>query len=604
MNNKQVQYSTVLKVPEEDANGDDEGLLKNGHESNSAQAFELDIDIDAPVAYQKGEMQLPAFRDKWFGIAFLVHLGIVSLIAVLFATGTLVTVPQQAAQAAQGVDTSDPTRLVMMRLLLEYQSFAGYENNTVPVPSVPTRYPPPPAQDNNNNNNNNYYSSNNNNSTWNENEHYNDNNGALEEQDFASFLSTSFISLAVVPTLSVLALTALSKNAVWLIQASLLFGIFFNAVLAVGLLLLPSAPPLAALMPLLFALILTMYAKSVWKRIPFAAANLRTAISAVQSNLGMAFLAICNVPLITAWLVLWLYIFASVLQTPWLKTQESESYSLDGNGNAGYKEESFTAAGTLAILALLLSLYWTLQVIKNVTHTTLAGTIGTWWFLPQEASSCCSRGLTDSLARSLTYSFGSICFGSLLVAILQVIKMMFQSVANNRRAGIFRCIAQCFLVWIERIAEYFNKWAFIYVGLYGYSYIQAGKNVFTLFRHRGWTTIITDSLIHRVLGMMCLTVGIVNASVACLLCFMQGDDGVGITTNAIWAFLLGIYLSSVVLGVLTSSVDSIIVLYAEAPNEFQQNHPLLAEEMNATWAQAWPDIFCPTPTTVTGASVV
>ena len=37
--------------------------------------------------------------------------------------------------------------------------------------------------------------------------------------------------------------------------------------------------------------------------------------------------------------------------------------------------------------------------------------------------------------------------------------------------------------------------AFVYVGSYGYSYLEAGKNFITLFKNRGWEAIITDDLI-------------------------------------------------------------------------------------------------------------
>jgi hypothetical protein len=42
-----------------------------------------------------------------------------------------------------------------------------------------------------------------------------------------------------------------------------------------------------------------------------------------------------------------------------------------------------------------------------------------------------------------------------------------------------------------------------------------------------------------------------------------------------------------------SAVDSIIVLFAEAPQEFNANHPELAREVEEAWAQAWPSIFSP-----------
>lgn len=49
--------------------------------------------------------------------------------------------------------------------------------------------------------------------------------------------------------------------------------------------------------------------------------------------------------------------------------------------------------------------------------------------------------------------------------------------------------------------------AFIYVGLYGYGYVEAGKNVITLFRNRGWEAIIADDLISNVFFLLSLVTG-------------------------------------------------------------------------------------------------
>ena len=107
----------------------------------------------------------------------------------------------------------------------------------------------------------------------------------------------------------------------------------------------------------------------------------------------------------------------------------------------------------------------------------------------------------------MTTSFGSICFGSLIVAIIQALKSLAQSARENGDAGILACIAECILGCIQAIVEYFNKWAFIYVGLYGYSYMEAGKNVITLFRNRGWDAIVADDLIGNVLLLVSIIVG-------------------------------------------------------------------------------------------------
>ncbi len=66
--------------------------------------------------------------------------------------------------------------------------------------------------------------------------------------------------------------------------------------------------------------------------------------------------------------------------------------------------------------------------------------------------------------------------------------------------------------------------AFIYVGLYGYPYVEAGKRVTTLFTQRGWTVIINDHLVSNALGLMSFTVGLISATVTSLLI----SDNVGL----------------------------------------------------------------------------
>ena len=62
-----------------------------------------------------------------------------------------------------------------------------------------------------------------------------------------------------------------------------------------------------------------------------------------------------------------------------------------------------------------------------------------------------------------------------------------------------------------------NLKAYVYVGLYGYSYIEAGKNVITLFQQRGWTAIINDSLVSRTLTLVCLVLAGLSGCIGLVL---------------------------------------------------------------------------------------
>jgi hypothetical protein len=545
--------------------------------TTSATFEPMNVEPSGP-ALVKGTVQEPAYRDRWFAVVFLAHLGAVIAVAAMYGAGTLETT------AFAGTDDGPNRARHLIRLLHRtlvqgggYDSannYGGEEDATTPTMTS-------------------YHSSQ---------QQLEGNEDADADEisagDEVRFLFTLMVSLVVAPVLSVVAMGYMATNPQKLIQLSLYFAIGWNLLMAVLVGTLATDAIGAVVFHLVLAAVLVCYARAVWHRIPFAAANLKTALTCVRSNMGMAWLGLGGVPLFAGWAILWTYVATSALASPWMKEQEYDVVITDDQVSRSntHEETGITGPGWLAIVALLLSFYWTWQVIKNVIHTTLAGTVGTWWFTPSEANGCCSRGLTDSLCRSLTYSFGSICFGSLLVAIIEVLKAVLSSMARNRHGGVLRCVAQCLLSWIERIAEYFNKWAFVYVGLYGYSYIDAGRNVFALFAHRGWTALISDALVHRMLWMVSFCIGLINALLAAISTLGVSDSGL-ILSSALLAFVMGLLLSGMVFGVVATAVDSIIVLFAEAPAELEANHPHLSRELRESWAQAWPDVFSSGPVT-------
>jgi hypothetical protein len=115
-----------------------------------------------------------------------------------------------------------------------------------------------------------------------------------------------------------------------------------------------------------------------------------------------------------------------------------------------------------------------LQVFQYSIHVIVAGTTATWWHSPQECG-CCSSAVNNSAIRTFTTSFGSICFGSLVVAIIQALKMLANTAQSEGEGNFLICIAQCLLACLASIIEYLNKWAFIFVGIYG-MYVAANQS--------------------------------------------------------------------------------------------------------------------------------
>ncbi len=201
------------------------------------------------------------------------------------------------------------------------------------------------------------------------------------------------------------------------------------------------------------ALIGCCYAFSVRNRIPFAAANLSAAISSIKANGGVILLVILLGALMFGWIILWTISLFGVIDVQVL----CDENDVDNNCSVEVQQGGW-------ILPWIFFLFWTQQVFKNLIHTTVAGLVGTWYFSFDEANSFCSSALRMSLFRSLTYSFGSICYGSLLVAVLQTLDWIVQSLRSERdRNGnvgvsLLLCCLDCILSLLQGIIKYFNNW--------------------------------------------------------------------------------------------------------------------------------------------------
>lgn len=224
------------------------------------------------------------------------------------------------------------------------------------------------------------------------------------------------------------------------------------------------------------------FMQSVQDRIAFASSVLMVASQSVKSNnkgiLALASgVAICEI----FWSCIWVTAFSGVV-------------SFFRSDLQGEEQDSNSTIRCLVFFFLFVSFFWNLQVLQNIAHVTISGTVACWWFQPKR-----SAPVRGSLFRALTTSFGSICFGSLIVATIQALRELRhfmreqhgvsrnRSNSNGGGANLVDClllVLDTVLQIIERAAVYFNRYAYCYVAAYGYDFITAGRKVTELFERR------------------------------------------------------------------------------------------------------------------------
>ena len=58
------------------------------------------------------------------------------------------------------------------------------------------------------------------------------------------------------------------------------------------------------------------------------------------------------------------------------------------------------------------------------------------------------------------------------------------------------------------------------------------------------------------------------------------------------SFLAALLYAMTVMSIIDSAVNTIIVCFAEAPQEFERNHGVHSREMREGWRKVYPEISC------------
>lgn len=332
----------------------------------------------------------------------------------------------------------------------------------------------------------------------------------------------------------------------------------------------------------LFASLVMIYVCCIRARIAFASANLQVACKAVLSF---------PIILLTA-------IFFTLIQVAWALAWTIATYAAVNHGEYIGEGTEYGASKKFGILiGMLVIFFWGTFVCRNIVMVATAGTVSSWWHNSTEDRRPLTT--THALCRALTLSFGSICFGSLIVSIVQTIRVILRSfqksLENQGNAvaacllGCIGCLVGCIQTWVE----YFNRFAYAYVGIYGYSFVSSGKRVWQLFASKGWSAIANDSLIVNVLLFGKIVVGFLGAA-AGVGTVVYGDVQWTVnvsnpkTSLGLGGFLIGYSVADVIMTVIDGAVATVFVLFAEDPHSLATSHASSHDALHKTWKEIYP----------------
>lgn len=209
-------------------------------------------------------------------------------------------------------------------------------------------------------------------------------------------------------------------------------------------------------------------------------------------------------------------------------------------------------------IVLAASYFWTSQVCRNVVVVTTSGTGAEWWF---------GQGLRGptltAFLRAITYDLAPIAFGSLFVVVVQSVHTALVFLADQcRTAGrLFDCCGRCFACLVAcmgQFAEFMHRHAFVYVGIFGYGFMPAGRKVMGLFVNEGLTMVKNDTVVQFVLFFA----DVVIALCSCALAIMIAENGSDAMTIGLHPFAhllvgtIGFVIGLTIASTMTSVIDA------------------------------------------------
>lgn len=157
--------------------------------------------------------------------------------------------------------------------------------------------------------------------------------------------------------------------------------------------------------------------------------------------------------------------------------------SLAANGAAGLvaADNSAFYIQLAVYLYWIFGFLWTLESLNNIGWVSMSGSVSHWYFFREDPEARTRVPLLRSLGRTLRYHLGSIFFGSFIIAVIQLIRLILMAIdrytkkqqkANFALKLAIKC-TQCCMWCLEKTVKFITAYCYIYVAMQGSGFCRS-----------------------------------------------------------------------------------------------------------------------------------
>ncbi|XP_056270280.1 choline transporter-like protein 5-B isoform X2 [Pseudoliparis swirei] len=129
---------------------------------------------------------------------------------------------------------------------------------------------------------------------------------------------------------------------------------------------------------------------------------------------------------------------------------------------------------------------WLVNFVIALGQCTLAGAFASYYWALKKPNDIPAFPLYSSFSQAINYHTGSLAFGSLILSVVQIIRIVLEYLdhklkgSQNRFARFVICCLKCCFWCLEHFLKFLNRNAYIMIAIYGKSFCTSSKDAFSL----------------------------------------------------------------------------------------------------------------------------
>ncbi|XP_008279347.1 choline transporter-like protein 4 isoform X2 [Stegastes partitus] len=139
---------------------------------------------------------------------------------------------------------------------------------------------------------------------------------------------------------------------------------------------------------------------------------------------------------------------------------------------------------------------WCANFVIALGQCTMAGAFASYYWAFNKPDDIPMFPLCGGFIRSLRYHVGSLAFGSLILTLVQIIRIILEYIEKRTRSShnpIMRCLKCCF--WcLEKCIKFLNRNAYIMIAIYGKNFCVSAKNAYMLLMRNIIRVVVLDKV--------------------------------------------------------------------------------------------------------------